>query len=279
MNNKLISVIGFFSLFLLPLPSLAADKPVLIPFKKTNLIEVVGHSGSAATGNVAAGKFFGNDASANIVGTATFQSGKAATGDVTSSKTFSNYSSTGLTGDRDTTPKVAVSGQTIPYNNAPYGFTATHTDGVLQIGAAIPSVRFIDNNDGTVLDTMTGLTWLQRANCLGKLGWEAGLDQVNALKDGQCNLTDGSTAGDWRLPNILELQSILNYEYVNPMLSNSAGTAQHTNGDPFTGIDTTAYYTSTSSTIDTNTRYAVGLVSGLVTKEYNTSPFNIWAVK
>jgi hypothetical protein len=39
------------------------------------------------------------------------------------------------------------------------------------------------------------------------------------LHDGQCGLTDSSVEGDWRLPNIKEFTSLLDYSKVDPALS------------------------------------------------------------
>ena len=51
-----------------------------------------------------------------------------------------------------------------------------------------------------------------------------------------CGLTDGSVAGDWRLPNIKELHSLIHYGVANPALPNTNGTEQWVEGDPFTGV-------------------------------------------
>ncbi|MGE0592748.1 MAG: hypothetical protein AB7G23_08915 [Vicinamibacterales bacterium] len=82
----------------------------------------------------------------------------------------------------------------------------------LQAGAATctdPDSRFADCLDGTVRDGMTGLTWLQHADCLTTtVHAEAGA-VVARLADGQCGLTDGSVPGDWRLPTREEWSATL----------------------------------------------------------------------
>lgn len=63
--------------------------------------------------------------------------------------------------------------------------------------------KFVDNNDGTISDQATGLMWAKEDN--GK-----GIEWVDALV-----YAEGATlAGysDWRLPNVKELQGIVNYE-------------------------------------------------------------------
>ena len=99
------------------------------------------------------------------------------------------------------TVQLPESGQTLSYG--------TNDDGALHKGVAWPSPRFADNNNGTVTDSFTGLIWLKNANCIG-LQWAVALKNIGSLTNGQCGLTDGSTAGQWRLPNVKELESLLN---------------------------------------------------------------------
>jgi len=62
--------------------------------------------------------------------------------------------------------------------------------------------EFVDNLDGTVTDIATGLTWMQADNGIG-VNWGEALAYCEALT---LNGMD-----DWRLPNIKELQSIVDY--------------------------------------------------------------------
>jgi hypothetical protein len=85
------------------------------------------------------------------------------------------------------------------------GQTTSHEtgdDGDLSKGVTWPNPRFTDNNDGTVTDNLTGLVWLKDANRFGSTNWADALIACNALAADGTNLTDGSSAGDWRLPNI-----------------------------------------------------------------------------
>jgi hypothetical protein len=59
-----------------------------------------------------------------------------------------------------------------------------------------PVPRFTDNHDGTVTDNLTGLIWLKKASCLSNLSWSQALTAANTLVHGQCDLMDGSQAGD-----------------------------------------------------------------------------------
>jgi hypothetical protein len=58
---------------------------------------------------------------------------------------------------------------------------------------------------------LTGLIWLQNADCFGEMSWLLAIEALATLADGSCGLTDGSVAGDWRLPNVRELASLVDY--------------------------------------------------------------------
>ena len=77
---------------------------------------------------------------------------------------------------------------------------------------------FIDNGDGTVTDSETGLVWSKDAAAMGRMDWYNTTVAVAALADGQCGLTDGSAPGDWRLPSINEFTSLLSHTYTYPAL-------------------------------------------------------------
>ena len=82
-----------------------------------------------------------------------------------------------------------------------------------------PPPVFTDNSDGTVTDNLTGLVWLKDAFCNdAMLTWPNALDFANNLDDGQCGLTDGSQAGDWHLPQIKQVLSLIDHDNTNPAL-------------------------------------------------------------
>lgn len=94
---------------------------------------------------------------------------------------------------------------------------------------------FEDNGDGTVTDHATGLMW-QQADSGSGMDWEAALTYAE-------NLTEGGY-GDWRLPNVKELQSIVDYTHA-PSASDAAnlGPAIDTDFFNITELaDGTTYY-------------------------------------
>ena len=62
--------------------------------------------------------------------------------------------------------------------------------------------RYVDCGNGTVTDQVTGLIWLAEANCFGTQTYTDAMTMAGTLATGQCGLTDGSVAGDWRLPTL-----------------------------------------------------------------------------
>jgi hypothetical protein len=94
----------------------------------------------------------------------------------------------------------------------------TGDDGNLQKGVAWANPRFTDNSDGTVTDNLTGLIWLKDADCFGTRFLYDVFSDIHDLSSGLCGLSDGSSAGDWRLPQLKELQSLVDYGVFNPAL-------------------------------------------------------------
>jgi len=112
----------------------------------------------------------------------------------------------------------------------------TGQDGEYRAGFSI-GPRFTVNGDGTVTHNLTGLIWLQDAGCLGARIWTDALSDASTLTAGFCGLADGSVAGDWRLPNVRELNSLIDYGEDLPALP-----PDH----PFSGVQTLYYWTSSS---------------------------------
>ena len=165
----------------------------------------------------------------------------------------------------------AKTGQTTSY--------ATGDDGDLEKGVDWPSPRFTDNSDGTVTDNLTGLIWLKNANCFGTRTWATALSDANGLASGSCGLTDGSIAGDWRLPNVRELHSLIHYGVDSLALPNTAGTGKWTSGDPFTGVQSASYWSGTTYAAYTSEAWYVALRYGDVRSANTSNSLYVWPVR
>ena len=170
----------------------------------------------------------------------------------------------------DTIKGVPKTGQTTCYQHAfPHPIipcAGTGQDGEFQKGIAWPIPRLTDNLNGTVTDNLTGLVWLKNANCLtGKKTRAEAINFAKILYDGlglpfamlDCGLSDGSTAGQWRVPNRFELESLLDLSRYNPALPL---------GHPFTNVQNNYYWTSSffAWTADLGVGWGVQMGHGMV---------------
>ncbi len=105
------------------------------------------------------------------------------------------------------------------------------------------------------------------------------LSEANTLAAGNCGLTDGSTAGQWRLPNVREMQSLIHYAFYNPALPNTHGGGQWTEGDPFTGVQSAGYWSSTTYAVITDSAWYVDLYFGSVGHGDKTRTCYVWPVR
>ena len=142
-------------------------------------------------------------------------------------------------------------------------------------------MRFRDNGNGTVKDNLTNLIWLKNANCFGGQTWQNALNAANGLASGSCGLSDGSVAGDWRLPNLKELQSLIDFGFVGPALSNAAGTGQCTATDcAFSGVQSVGYWSSTTVAVSPpGGAWRVTLVDGTTNPLFKGAPGLVWPVR
>jgi hypothetical protein len=161
-------------------------------------------------------------------------------------------------------------------------------DGDLQLGVTWPNPRFTDNGDGTVTDNLTGLIWLADANCFGGQNWADAMAKANALFDGcpdcggtnsDCGLSDGSLPGEWRLPNVRELHSLISYGVHSPAMPNTVGTGQWSEGDPFSGVLSTFYWSSTTIASNFGGAWGLGMDDGDVDGVGKTGGGRVWPVR
>jgi hypothetical protein len=160
-------------------------------------------------------------------------------------------------------------------------------DGEFQKGVVWTSgtTRFTDNSNGTVTDNLTGLIWLKNANCAATFGgitktnhltWTDALTWSNALYDtgtstASCGLTDLSNAGAWRLPNVREMQSLIDYGNFALALPT---------GHPFSNVQSAFYWSSSTLFVDTRAAWLVGLGAGTVDVDVKTAlSYFVWPVR
>jgi hypothetical protein len=166
---------------------------------------------------------------------------------------------------------VAQTGQTLCWHDSgvPIDCAGTGQDGEYQCGVSV-ELRFTYNDDGTVTDNLTGLIWLQDANCFGVRFWTDAPSTANGLADGICGLTDGSVAGDWRLPNVRELHSLVAYGDWIPALP-----ADH----PFSRVQSRHYWSSTPYTDHADFAWSVYVGDGHVSYYGKNNGFYVWPVR
>jgi len=141
------------------------------------------------------------------------------------------------------------------------------------------SDRYTDNGDGTVTDNRSGLVWLKNANCFNWQKWDAAMQSAANLASGQCDLSDGSTSGIWRLPSKEEWEAMIDENYEQPALSNKAGTDKWTEGDIFLDVQSNTYWSSTTDASDTTFAWYMGLGSHYVGNVPKVATCYVWPVR
>ena len=129
------------------------------------------------------------------------------------------------------------------------------------IVASSPASRFVNNNNGTVTDSTTGLTWKP---CVEGQSWDgvtctgSGLTYIwqSALQTGSAAVFAG--ANDWRLPNIKELASLIENQCADPAI----------NATIFPATPVWAYWSSSSDAYQPLGAWAVHFEAGNI---------NVWS--
>src|SRR2546430_1839922 len=141
----------------------------------------------------------------------------------------------------------------------------TGQDGELRKGAPL---AYVDEGDGTVTDVNTGLMWEKLSHDGTVHDDHNQYTWATAVAGHVATLNNTNFAGhnDWRLPNVRELQSIVNYQTFNPIVSS----AFNTNCAPGCQATTCSctglgdYWSSTSSVSDPWNAWYVGFRYGNV---------------
>jgi hypothetical protein len=100
----------------------------------------------------------------------------------------------------------------------------TGQDGEVQKGL---TQTYVDNGDGTITDTRTGLMWEKQSDDGTLNDRDTLYTWANAFAVKIAGLNGTAFAGhsDWRLPNVNELQSLVRYGVIDPSISAAFNTA------------------------------------------------------
>ena len=117
----------------------------------------------------------------------------------------------------------------------------------------------VDNGDGTVTNTETGLMW-QKATAPGEYTWQEALAYAAGLTLGGYS--------DWRLPNRNEQQTLIDYSRYDPAI------------DPLLQEDTeTNYWLSTTDAYSTDDAWSVYFYTGAVSSSEKSQSSCVRAVR
>jgi len=129
------------------------------------------------------------------------------------------------------TPKT---GQTIVYEAG--------DDGTYQKGYPLTGDKYLDNGDGTITDLATGLMWPKDATGAGCYN---GATRTWVQAIAFCEELDFAEHDDWRLPNVKELQTIIDYSRkspcIDPIFLNTVASA-YWSGTTYLGNTDFAWY-------------------------------------
>lgn len=148
-------------------------------------------------------------------------------------------------------------GQTVKY--------VAGDDGTYEMGYPKVGARFVDNGDGTVTDNATGLTWAKLLNADGcnndtPLAWAAAVTYVVGL-----NFAGHS---DWRLPNAIELHTLVDYGRITPCIN-----------PIFSDASIASMWTSTTDLVDTANAWMVNFNNGYVYFSAKSGSLRVRAVR
>ena len=140
----------------------------------------------------------------------------------------------------------------------------TGQDGELRFGLDWPKPRFRTSGE-VVRDRLTGLTWVRRADLTGQpCTWREALDAVEKLRR-----KEFAGRQDWRLPNINELESLVDCSRHNPALP----------GDHPFSHSGEGYWSSTTSCFETDWVWVLYLRKGALGVGFKINPdFLVWPV-
>jgi hypothetical protein len=173
-------------------------------------------------------------------------------------------------------------GQSICYDINGTVITCTNTgqDGALQLGVAWPDPRFTNADNSTpisgnvVVDQLTGLMWSKDGNAPGPSActpaavktWQVALDYVACL-----NTNSFLGYADWRLPDVNELESLVN--------AGQSNTATWLNMQGFSNAQASQYWSSTTDSYNANNAWYVYMSYGSMSTSGKSGTNYVWPVR
>ena len=161
-------------------------------------------------------------------------------------------------------------------------------DGDLRFGVEWPEPRFQFHGDGTATDRLTGLMWLVDANCAHTIGhdpagsgtggmeWSQAVDFIAGINDGSFDISDCQSYGrdydNWRMPNIIALESLVNLGSTSP--------ANWLVAEGFANVQAAYFYwSSTMQAAHILQKHKVEFNEGRVSHDYASRWFYVWPVR
>lgn len=145
-------------------------------------------------------------------------------------------------------------------------------DGYYQNGTDWSTPRFIDHGDETVTDDLTGLMWTKNADAPGPLScipttqnWNNALTYIQCL-----NVAGYLGYNDWRLPNLKELLSLIDYSLDDRPVPP---------GHPFTSIQSASYWSSSTYAPNATKAWGVSMRYGEIVVPGKTGVYQLWPVR
>jgi len=131
-----------------------------------------------------------------------------------------------------------------------------HSVSLLAIGVSSAVMAATDvwvaNGDGTVTDVATGLIWQQQDDDIER-------NHANAISF--CQNLSLAGQSDWRLPNIKELTSLVDYRQTNPSIDVAA----------FPNTNSSVYWSASSRASSSSSAWLVFFSFGVVNSNFKTN--------
>lgn len=144
-----------------------------------------------------------------------------------------------------------------------------------QVQTTAPDTRFVVHNNATVTDTTTGLQWKR---CAEGYRWENNTcsEDAQATKtyswgEALTSTTNQEFAGfdDWRMPNKIELASIVEYSCFEPAINSSV----------FPGTPASGFWSNTPNHFNIRFAWAINFAQGEHTTTAKTNLFALRMVR